>query len=130
MEKDYTFTGYNRKLMEAARQLRQAMTPQEKRLWENYLRKYPVHFYRQRVIERYILDFYSSKAKLGIEIDGSQHYTATGKEYDANRTEILSERGIFVLRFSNTEIDRYFESVCKQIDAETQRRLKFFRMNS
>ena len=85
-----------------------------------------MRFYRQRVIERYILDFYCSKAKIGIEIDGSQHYTAIGKEYDANRTEILSERGIFVLRFSNMEIDCHFESVCKQIDAETQRRLEFF----
>ena len=122
MDKDYSFTGYNRNLREAARQLRREMTPQERRLWE-YLRQYPTRFYRQRVIERYILDFYCSKAKLGVEIDGSQHYTAIGKEYDDNRTEILSERGIFVLRFSNMEIDRHFQSVCKQIDAETQKRL-------
>ena len=125
MEKDYTFTGYNRNLREAARRLRREMTPQERYLWENYLRTYPARFYRQRVIERYILDFYCSKAKLGIEIDGSQHYTPTGREYDENRAEILSMRGVFVLRFSNTEIDRRFQSVCAQIDMEVRKRLQF-----
>ena len=124
MEKDYSFTGYNGNLKEAARRLRKEMTPQEKYLWENYLRKYTVKFYRQRVIERCILDFYYSKAKLGIEIDGSQHYTPEGKEYDKNRTEILSNHGIFVIRFSNREIDRSFSNVCARIDAEVRGRLR------
>ena len=125
MEKDYSFTGYNKVLKEAARQLRRNMTPQEKRLWEDYLRTYPTRFYRQRVIGRYILDFYCSKAKLGIELDGSQHYTEQGKEYDTNRTAVISTYGVCILRFSNMEIDKQFQSVCMRIDTEVKKRLTF-----
>ena len=123
MEKDYGFTGYNRNLLEAARRLRREMTPQERKLWA-YLRNYPVRFYRQRIIDRCILDFYCSKAKLGIELDGSQHNTADGKEYDKNRTEVISRYGVYLIRFSNAEIDNHFQEVCKRIDNTVDQRLK------
>ncbi len=124
MEKKYDFTGYNSFLKPAARELRKAMTPQERRLWYCFLREYPVRFRRQRIIERFIADFYCSAAKLVIEIDGAQHFTVTGKEYDQIRTDILKRYGLAVLRFTNAEIDQHFREVCMRIDNMVQRRIR------
>ncbi len=115
MQNNY-FTGYDPALKENARQLRKNMTRQERHLWYDYLRNYPIKFYRQRVIDRYIADFYCSKAKLVIELDGSQHYTEDGIEYDSARTKILEQYGLEVIRFSNLDIDRNFKGVCSKID--------------
>lgn len=92
------------------------MTPQERHLWYDYLRNYPVKFYRQRPIDRFIVDFYCSKAHLVIEIDGNQHYTEDGIAYDQLRTEILEKYQLEVLRFTNREIDENFQSVCEIIN--------------
>ena len=116
MDKDYEFTGYNSFLKPTARELRAKMTPQEKHLWYDFLRTYPVRFYRQRIIERYIVDFYCSAAKLVIEVDGSQHYTDAGLEHDEIRTEVLQQYGLCVLRFTNKEINSSFADVCQTID--------------
>ena len=124
MEKDYTYTGYNKNLKENARYLRKNMTRHEKHLWYDFLRKYPVKFYRQRPIDRYIVDFYCSKAKLVIELDGSQHYTAEGMEYDQIRTEILEKYNLYVIRFSNYDIDKNFRSVCEMIDIKVKERME------
>ena len=70
---------YDRHLTERAQALRREMTPQERKLWYQFLRQYPVKVYRQRVIDHFIADFYCAKAKLVIELDGSQHYTEQGK---------------------------------------------------
>ena len=94
------------------------MTKQEKKLWYDFLRSYPVKFVRQRPIGTYIADFYCSKAKLVIEIDGSQHYTNEGIEYDNNRTYVINQFGVRVIRFSNYDIDKNFEGVCIRIDEE------------
>ena len=104
-EKDYQFTGYNSRHLEAARRLRKEMTPQELHLWYNFLRTYPIKIYRQRPIDQFIVDFYCSKARLVIELDSSQHYTTDGCAYDALRTEILEEYQLEVLRFSNLDIE-------------------------
>ena len=117
MEKDYHYTGYHSNLKPIARTLRKNMTRQERHLWYDFLRNYPIHFYRQRVIEHYIVDFYCSSANLVIEVDGSQHYTVEGEEYDRIRTDILKLHQLQVLRFSNWEIDNQFPSVCAKIDA-------------
>ena len=116
MEKDYHYTGYHPKLKESARLLRKNMTRQEKHLWYDFLRNYPVKIYRQRVIDQYIVDFYCSAAKLVIELDGSQHYTVEGEEYDSIRTETLERYHLCVLRFSNLEIDHNFSGVCEKIE--------------
>ena len=121
-EKDYGFTGYNKKIVENARVLRKNMTPQEGKLWHSYLKSYPLKFYRQRVIDNFVADFYCSKAKLIIEIDGSQHYTVAGQEYDTMRTEILEKYGLKVIRFTNTDIDENLFIVCEMIDVEVKRR--------
>ncbi len=99
-----------------ARNLRRNMTRQERHLWYDFLRFYPVKFYKQRIIDNYIVDFYCHKARLVIELDGSQHYTEQGATSDAERTAVLENYNLFVLRFSNNEIDTQFERVCRIID--------------
>lgn len=106
----------NAQLLQNARNLRKSMTPQEKKLWYDFLRQHPLHWYKQKVFGNYILDFYCPKAKLAIEVDGSQHYTADGLKYDEHRTYFLKENGICVLRFMNSDIDNHFEAVCRKID--------------
>ena len=99
-----------------ARQLRREMTPHERKLWYLFLRKYPMKFYKQRIIGSYIVDFYCAAARLVIEIDGSQHYETEKEASDAKRTAFLESYGLMVLRFSNGDIDRKFRAVCEQID--------------
>ena len=106
---------YNKKITPAAKWLRKNMTQQEKRLWYDFLRKYPTKFYRQRVIANSVVDFYCSEVKLVIEVDGSQHYTEEGVAYDKERTAILEAIGLRVIRFSNADIDRNFANVCEVI---------------
>ena len=110
------FTGYNPAMKDRARELRKNMTPQERHLWYDFLRDYPVKFYRQRSIDNFIVDFYCSRAHLAIEVDGGQHYTAAGLEYDRQRSAILRQYGVKVVRFSNSDIDREFAAVCAFID--------------
>ena len=107
-----------------ARRLRREMTPHERKLWYLFLRKYPVKIYKQRIIDRFIVDFYCASAKLVIEVDGSQHYEAQGVAYDAERSAFLSALGLGFLRFSNRDIDRDFRGVCEQIDITIQNRLQ------
>ena len=115
-EKDYKYSAYNKSLLPCARTLRKNMTPQEKHLWYDFLKGYPVKIFKQRPIGTYIADFYCSKAKLVIEIDGSQHYTEEGQDYDENRTYMLNQLGIEVIRFSNYDIEKNFEGVCIEIN--------------
>ena len=110
--------------LENARRLRREMTPHERKLWYLFLRKYPVKIYKQRIIGRFIVDFYCASAKLVIEVDGSQHYEPQGMAYDAERSAFLSALGLEVLRFSNRDIDRDFRGVCEQIDHAIQTRLQ------
>ena len=109
---------YNRKLISRAKELRREMTPQERHLWYDYLRYYPVKIYKQKVIDNFIVDFYCHKVKLVIELDGGQHYTEEGLAYDEERTKILMGYGLEIIRFSNKEIDDNFEGVCQYIDAK------------
>ena len=107
-----------------ARRLRREMTSHERKLWYLFLRKYPVKIYKQRIIGRFIVDFYCAAAKLVIEVDGSQHYEPQGMTYDAERSVFLSALGLEVLRFSNRDIDSDFRGVCEQIDITVQKRLQ------
>jgi len=109
--------------LENARRLRREMTPYERKLWYLFLRKYPVKIYKQRIIGKFIVDFYCASAKLVIEVDGSQHFEPQGMAYDVERSAFLTALGLEVLRFSNREIDREFRSVCAQIDSTIQSRL-------
>ena len=77
---------YNKQLVPLAKQLRKEMTKEERHLWYDFLRSYPVRFSRQKVLGKYIADFYSAEAKLVIELDGSQHYEDRNVKKDADRT--------------------------------------------
>ena len=114
----------NEDLLENARKLRKEMTPQERKLWYLFLRKYPVKIYKQRIIGPYIADFYCASARLVIEIDGSQHYDDTEREYDAKRSAYMEKMGLTVIRFSNADINSRFGRVCESIHQQLQQRLR------
>ena len=114
------FIPYDSKLKKNARTLRGNMTPQERRLWYTFLRAYPVKFYRQRVVGRYIVDFYCPLAALVVELDGSQHFEPSGAGRDMRRDAELAALGLLVLRFSNEEVNRNFSAVCDEIDRKVR----------
>jgi len=109
-----------------ARNLRKEMTPQERKLWYEFLRRYQVKFRRQAPAGEYILDFYCAKAGLAVELDGSQHFEPAGEQADELRTEKLAELGIKVIRYNNLQIMRYFTTVCEEIDRVVKERLTEF----
>lgn len=108
---------YQKKNIVLAKSLRKNATPQENHLWYDFLSKYEIRFQRQKAIDHFIADFYCHKAKLIVEIDGSQHSTKAGKQKDEFRTEILEGYQLKVIRFTNQQIDAEFDSVCDYIDA-------------
>ncbi len=113
----------NTKLTKRAQELRKNATPQENHLWYDFLREYPVKFRRQTTIHSFIVDFYCPAVKLVVEIDGSQHYSASGKAYDAERDYIIEQYGCKILRFSNHDVNCCFSSVCEMIDLEVRKLL-------
>ena len=115
---------YNKNNIVFAKKLRKNSTPQEAKLWYVFLSKYNVRFQRQKAIDNFIADFYCHKAKLVIEIDGSQHYEEQTKQKDAFRTEILEGYDLKVIRFTNLDIDNRFRAVCDYIDYIVQTTLE------
>ena len=113
---------HNRSLTACAQELRKNATKQEKRLWYNFLSRYPLRFRRQVTMGAYIVDFYCAEAKLVVELDGSQHYEKEHIEYDLRRTRALNDMGLRVLRFSNADINVHFREVCEMIDRIAQMR--------
>ncbi len=107
---------HNKTIVPTAKMLRKNMTREEKHLWYDFLRTYAVRFSRQKVLGKYIADFYCAEAKLVIELDGSQHFTEDGKQYDAERTRFLEGYGLKVVRIPNGEVGRNFRGVCEYID--------------
>ena len=97
------------------------MTDAEKHLWTkirlDQLKGY--RFYRQKPIGDYIVDFFCPRAKLIVEVDGSQHLVNEMTEYDRIRDECLRSLGLKVLRFTNTDvltnIDGVVEIIVKEI---------------
>ena len=114
---------YNHPNVNLSRNLRKEMTPWERKLWYCFLKDYTVRFQRQKCIDCYIVDFYCSKAKLIVELDGSGHYTPQQIQEDQKRTNILENYGLKVIRFSNTDIDKNFYGVCTVIDNEIKSRI-------
>ena len=118
---------HNKALVPNAKNLRKNLTKEERHLWYDYLRTYPVKFLRQKIIGKYIVDFYCAKAKLIVELDGSQHYEEKGMEYDAERTNYLEQYGIRVLRIPNNEVTQNFRGVCEYIDLAVKQSLSQLR---
>ena len=114
---------YDHKLVSLAKSLRKRATPQENHLWYDFLRSHPVRFQRQKAIGQVIADFYCDKARLVIELDGSQHYLPEAMQYDADRTAALEARQLEVLRFTNRDIEQHFPSVCHLIEATVNARI-------
>ncbi len=100
------------------------MTPEERHLWYDFLKDYPVRFLRQKVIDGYIVDFYCASAKIAIELDGSQHYTQAGIEYDEERDKLLQAWGIEVIRFPNGAVRERFADTCRYIDQIVTSKIK------
>ena len=118
---------HNRQLVPLARHLRKEMTKEERHLWYDFLREYPIRFSRQKILGHYIVDFYCAEAHLVIELDGSQHYEAKELQKDAARTTFLQRYGLRVLRIPNPEITRNFYEVCCHIDAAVKQSLSQLR---
>ena len=118
---------HNSDLVPFAKELRKNMTKEERHLWYDFLRGYPVRFTRQKVLGKYIADFYCAQAKLVIELDGSQHYGESELIRDKARTEFLAGYDIRVIRIPNNEINRNFRAVCEYIDREVKQPLSQLR---
>ena len=112
----------NQKMKKNAQTLRKNLTKEEAHLWYQFLCRYPIRFRRQYVIGNYIADFFCHRAKLVIELDGSQHCTPEEMEYDRKRTQYLQSQGLRVLRFSNLDVMRRFRDVCETIDLAVKER--------
>ena len=110
-------------IRQRAQTLRKNMTKEERHLWYDFLKAYPIQFKRQFVIGNYIVDFYCHKAKLVVELDGSQHCEPDDMVYDQKRTRFLQQQGLYVLRLSNLDVLKNFEGVCQNIDFAVRERM-------
>ncbi len=109
---------YNKNLISRSRSLRNNMTKEERKLWYDLLKDYPVSILRQKVIGNYIADFYCPQAKMAIEVDGFQHELNRDVVVnDKERTKFFSEMGIAVFRIKNYDINKQnFSNICNEID--------------
>ena len=117
---------HNKLNVPIAKTLRKNMTKEERHLWYDFLKNYPVRFLRQKVIDNYIVDFYCHSARLIIELDGSQHYNEEGLLKDKIRTGQIKKRNLIIIRIPNNEINLNFEGVCRYIDYAVQKSLRLF----
>lgn len=109
-------------LVPLAQKLRHDATAEERKLWYEFLYSYIIPFRQQKIIGNYIVDFFCNKARLSIEVDGSQHYEEEAKIRDEYRTRYLELLEIKELRFSNHDIRYHFEDVCETIHIEVCKR--------
>ena len=107
---------YNKSIIPVAKMLRKNMTKEEKHLWYDFLKMYPIRFSRQKVLGIYVADFYCAKAKLVIELDGAQHKKPEAIEYDRARTAFFDQYDLRVIRIPNTLIRQDFRYACAYID--------------
>ncbi|MBI5020243.1 MAG: endonuclease domain-containing protein [Ignavibacteriales bacterium] len=110
-------SAYPHYIIDVARQLRKRSTIPEKLLWER-LRRHQLDglkFKRQHHIGRYVVDFFSEKLNLIVELEGGIHEKDNQKEYDEVRFEELISRGFKILRIKNDEVINNIENVLKKI---------------
>jgi very-short-patch-repair endonuclease len=106
---------YKVRLRPRARDLRRDPTPAERKLWYLFLSQLSCKVTRQKPLGCYIVDFYCSRERLVIEVDGDSHFDDRGERRDAIRTRALEKLGLRVIRFRNDEIRDGFEAVCGKI---------------
>ena len=108
---------YSSELKKHAQDLRKNMTDAEIKLWSairmKQLKGY--QFYRQRVIGNYIVDFFCPRAKIVIEVDGSQHNEISAIENDRKRDKYMEIRGFKVLRYNDVEVLNNIQGVAESI---------------
>ena len=107
---------HNKDIVPLAKELRRNMTKEERHLWYDFLRSYSVKFSRQKILGKYIVDFYSADARVVIELDGAQHRTEENEQYDAERTAFLEGYSLTVVRIPNEAINKDFHRICVYID--------------
>lgn len=96
--------------------LRNNLTPAEATLWKSLQqKKLGRKFRRQHSVGKYILDFYCPSERLGVELDGEDHYSDAGFEYDQGRTAYLEDLNIRILRFENKEVFEDLAGVLEKI---------------
>ena len=118
---------HNKRLVPLAKQLRKEMTGEERHLWYDFLRTYSVRLSRQKVLGKYIADFYCAEARLVVELDGSQHYEETNIQKDTERSAFLKSYGLKVIRIPNNEVNRNFRGICEYIDTAVRQSLSQLR---
>ena len=106
---------YNKNLTMNARILRTNMTREEKHLWYDFVKRLPRTVKRQKNSGNFIVDFYIAEKRIVIELDGSQHGEEKNAAADKKRDAELYKLGINVFRYSNTDINKRFNSVCEDI---------------
>ena len=106
---------YNKALVNNAKELRKNMTPEEKKLWYQFLKRLPITVNRQKNIGNYIVDFYIASKGLVIEIDGIQHSEPEAYQADRKRDSELFNLGITVVRYKNSDINKRFNRVCDDL---------------
>ena len=122
MTEDERHDYFKKKHDEMVKERTKNMTKEERHLWYDFLRNYPIRFRRQKIIGNYIADFYCSGASLVIELDGSQHGEDAARIHDQKRTDYFESFGLQVLRFSNLDVMRNFRGVCEAIDLAVRQR--------
>ena len=105
----------NKSLTPNSQALRREMTPEEKHLWYDFLKRLPLTVHRQKVIGAYIVDFYIAERKIVIELDGLQHTTPEHRAKDTARDAALAALGITVLRYKNEDLRKCFEGVVRDV---------------
>ena len=118
-----SFMAQSEKIRRYSQELRRNMTREERRLWYDFLKTYPVPIHRQYSFGEYIVDFYCHQAKLVIELDGSQHCEPDQAKYDRVRTAYLEKEGLYVMRISNRDVTGQFRAVCEAVDHAIRCRL-------
>lgn len=109
---------HNRKrLKQRRKQLRNAATPAEATLWKMVQKSQLMgrKFRRQHSIGPYIVDFYCPSERLIVELDGAVHADPARRDYDDERRQFLTEKGLTVLRFNNEDVFDQPDLVCAAI---------------
>jgi very-short-patch-repair endonuclease len=97
---------YNKQLEPYSREQRKNMTDAEKLLWSKIRMRQlnKCQFYRQRIVGDYIVDFFCPRAKLIIEVDGSQPYSDKMAKADRIKDRYMGNCGFTVLRFNDNQV--------------------------
>lgn len=108
--------------------LRNNMTKWEVRLWNDLKQKkmlgYKVR--RQYGVNKYVIDFYCPKLKLGIEVDGEIHFKYGRDIHDQTKDERLNKLEIKIIRISTFDMDEDYESIVVHLEDLFQKRAKEF----